>query len=91
MTYIYEPVKVTNAYWLVAIGACESFYRFYFALYLSFFPITPSVWEVKEEGEGSGAVKEETAQTVVVIEHWYFTLFIVLSFSCFHSNVIDSA
>ncbi|XP_050888647.1 casein kinase 1-like protein 4 [Lathyrus oleraceus] len=68
--------KLTNAYWLVAIGACESFYRFYFALYLSFFPITPSVWEVKEEGEGSGAVKEETAQTVVVIEHWYFTHFI---------------
>ncbi|XP_050875977.1 zinc finger BED domain-containing protein RICESLEEPER 2 [Lathyrus oleraceus] len=47
-----------------------------FLINMIFFPVTPSVWEVKEEGEGSGAVKEETAQTVVVIEHWYFTLFI---------------
>ncbi|KAI5389148.1 hypothetical protein KIW84_074702 [Lathyrus oleraceus] len=44
-----EPVKVSTGFIL---------------LYIYVFPITPSVWEVKEEGEGSGAVKDETAQTV---------------------------
>ncbi|XP_050919515.1 casein kinase 1-like protein 4 [Lathyrus oleraceus] len=44
---------------------------------IGWLPLEPvKVSTVKEEGEGSGAVKEETAQTVVVIEHWYFTLFI---------------